>query len=490
MRAIKIFSIIQFLLIILNGVHCIIDEEGRELIFVYEHARHGARGPSSSYNSIFENGKDEYEVEWEYDGELSSIGKIQHYFLGIRNRLKYDGFIDFDHYNPMEILIHATDFNRTHQSITSELYAMYKNSREKTLNKNETNFKLINQHYLKENESKLLTEIEEEIKEMDGRVNSLSFPVFNIHEFPKKRIFLVDDCHKLDQYRDEKVGQKVEAFYQEFKEHYAESLLKLPLIKEEYFRVYNKMKSITDHFICDYDGKKDLTKVIETGLDIEKFYNFSRRFYGSFIFDWFIDDYTAGLEETHLMQDLLGFMELRMKHYPNTTYRAPKMVMDCGHDTTVGPIARFMDSAFNCGYHDFCDFACNVYFELYRKVEKDSYGNETVKYSVDYYLDDELKFKNMDYKEFKAKMESKFWKDDFVADFCGQKEEVFEQKKKAIEKHSSFLLGATIISTSLFLIFATSTFIFYRRFKKIEKRIKENPMLDKEIEGSEMPVLS
>ena len=106
MRAIKIFSVIQFLLIIINGVLCIIDEDGRELIFVYEHARHGARGPSSSYNSIFENGTDEYGVKWEYDGELSAIGKIQHYFLGIRNRLKYDGFIDFNNYNPMEILIH------------------------------------------------------------------------------------------------------------------------------------------------------------------------------------------------------------------------------------------------------------------------------------------------------------------------------------------------------------------------------------------------
>ena len=485
MRTIKIFSIIQFLLIILNGVHCKPDKYGRELIFVYEHARHGARGPSSSYNSIFENGIDEYGVEWEYDGELSAIGKIQHYFLGIRNRLKYDGFIDFKHYNPMEILIHATDFNRTHQSITSELYAMFKDSKEKELVGNETKFTLINQHYLKEKDSQLLDKIEKEIEEMDGKVNSISFPIFNIHEFPKKRIFLVDDCHKLDQYRDEKVGQKVENFYAEFQRDYARYLRQLPLIKEEYFRIYNKMKSITDHFICDYDGKKNLTMVESLGLNLTSFYNFSRRFYGSFIFDWFIDEYTAGLEETHLMQDLLGYMDLRIKHYPNTTYRAPKMVMDCGHDTTVGPIARFMDSAFGCGYHEFCDFACNVYFELYRKVE-----NGIPKYSVDYYLDDELMFENKDYNEFKAKMEAKFWKDDFTAEFCGEKEEVFEQKKKAIERHSSFLLGATLISSSLFLIFVTSTFIFYRRFKKLEKRIKENPMLDKEIEGSEMPVLS
>ena len=483
MRASKIFSIIHFFLIILNGVYC---EKKRELIFVYEHARHGARGPSSSYNSIFKDGVDEYGVHWEYDGELSAIGKIQHYYLGVRNRIRYNGFIDFDNYNPMEILIHATDFNRTHQSITSELIAMFKNSKEVTLTEDETKFKLINQKYLETRNKSLYDNIDDEIKSLGNKVNYGSIPIFNIHKFPDKRIFLVDDCNKLNQYRDEKVGQKVEELYAEFEENYADKLEKLPLIKREYFRDYDKMKSITDHFVCDYDGQKDLSKVKELDIDLDKFYNFSRRFYGSFIFDWFIDDYTAGFEETHLMQDLLGYMDSRIKHYPKTTYLAPKMVMDCGHDTTVGPIARFMDSAFGCGYHKFCDFACNVYFELYRNIDE----NGNIEYTVDYYLDDELMFKDKEYGEFKAKMEEKFWNDTYAAEFCGEKEDVFEQKKKGIERHSTFLLGATIISTSMFIIFATSSLIFYRRFKKLEKRIKENPMLDKELEGSEIPVLS
>ena len=75
------------------------------LIFVYEHVRHGARGPSSGYQSFFENGVDEYKVRWDLDGELSAIGKRQHYFLGVRNRLRYGKLINFTKYNPMEILI-------------------------------------------------------------------------------------------------------------------------------------------------------------------------------------------------------------------------------------------------------------------------------------------------------------------------------------------------------------------------------------------------
>ena len=104
-----------------------------QLIFVYELVRNGARGPSASYNSLFIQGVDEFRVSWEGegDGELSLIGKREHYDIGVRNRIKYGkgpnglGFIDFSNYDPEEILIHVTDTNRTHQSINSELIGMY-----------------------------------------------------------------------------------------------------------------------------------------------------------------------------------------------------------------------------------------------------------------------------------------------------------------------------------------------------------------------------
>ena len=45
------------------------DLNNLDLIFVYEHVRHGARGPSSSYNSLFKNGIDEFRVSWEGEGD-------------------------------------------------------------------------------------------------------------------------------------------------------------------------------------------------------------------------------------------------------------------------------------------------------------------------------------------------------------------------------------------------------------------------------------
>ena len=305
----------------------------------------------------------------------------------------------------MEILIHATDYNHTHQSIMSELYAMYEDIKEKNLTEKEKDFYMVNKRY--NNLSPTIQKnINQEIEKIGQRVNKNNFPIFNIRQFPSKRIFLVDDCIKLNNYRAEVTGDKVRKFYKEFDENFAESLSKIMNKSKEYFHSYDVMKSLTEHFICDYDNRRDLSHLKNYTLDIEKFYNYSKRFYGHFVFEYFIDNYTAALEETHLMQDLIGYMDRRIKNYPETTYKAPKMVMDCGHDTTVGPIARFMEGAFKIKYHEFCEFACNVYFELYK-------GNDNT-YTVNYYLDDELLINQMDYNEFKQKMQAHFWNESYM----------------------------------------------------------------------------
>ena len=451
--------------------------------------RHGARSPSSGYNSYFINGEDEYGVKWNFDGELSQIGKRQHYLLGVRNRLRYGteglNLIDFTKYDPREILIHATDYNRTHQSINSELYGMYENYKEEVLNDKEESYYMVNTDYMNQSDPELLEEINSQLKNIENQVNNGSIPVFNIKPFPPNRIFIVDNCTKLDQYRDQKVGQNVKEFYDEFENKYAKKFKRF-FNYPKFFRDYNKMKSITDHFICDYDNKKDLSKVEASGIDLEDFLGFSKRFYGDFIFNWFIDEYTSGLEETHLMQDLIGYMEHRISQKKNgykPNYKAPKMVMDCGHDTTVGPIARYMSSAFNIKYHNFCEFACNVYYELY---------DEGDKFTVDYYLDDELLISGMEFNEFKKNMESKYWNETYAAEFCGKEENTYVGKNNILEtskENISLLLGATILSITLFFIFLTSAIIIFRRVKKIEKKFDENKLVNEELKGSEMPIL-
>ena len=454
----------------------------RKLIFVYEHARHGARGPSSSYGAILNNGVDEYGVDWGTDGELTQIGKRQHYFLGVRNKLKYGGLIDFKKYNPKQILIHATDYNRTHQSILSELYGMYEDMKEAELVGDEAEYDMVNEEYMQKSNYTLYDQIKQEFVNLGNKVNKLSFPVFNIHKFPDKRIFLVDDCIKMKNYRDEKVGNVVKQYIKDFDDEFADAFFKFTGKTADYFHLYDIMKSITDHFICNYDNKRDLSNLEVHGLNLTRFYNFSKSFYGHFIFNYFIDEYTSGLEETHLMQDLLGYMDKRIEYGDKESYRAPKMVMDCGHDTTVGPIARFLGASFNKPYHEFCEFACNIFIELY------SEGGG--KYSVDYYLDDELIFGGLDYDVFKSTLQAHFWNDSYVDEFCGRKEDTDITDKSSLSDYANILFMISIITTILFLIFVSSTVIIFRRLKKLEKKLKENPLMNEELEGNELPELT
>jgi len=457
----------------------------RKLIFVYEHARHGARGPSSSFDAIFENGTDEYKIFWDTDGELSQIGKRQHYYLGVRNKIKYVGKLIDKKYNPKQLLIHATNYNRTHQSIMSELYGMFEDNEEENLQGKEVNYTMVNNEYMNKNSS-LYKSIAKHMEEIGPKVNKKSFPVFNVHPFPSGRIFLVDNCIKLNNYRYEQTGAKISEYYKRFDNDFGKGLTNFTGKELAFFHIYDKMKSVTDHFICDYDGKKNLDPLKDYGIDLKKFYEFSKDFYGHFIFDYFVDKYTSGLEETHLMQDVIGYMDKRIKANKENigdTYKAPKMVMDCGHDTTVGPMARFIDSAFDCGYHKFCEFACNIYFELYEDVE-------TGKYSVDYYLDDDKLFENKDYDEFKKKIEARYWNDSYIDEFCGRKEDSDYDNKSELEKHADLLFNISIIATALFLIFLTSTIVIFKRLKKLQKKLKENPLMENELEGSELPALT
>ena len=51
---------------------------------------------------------------------------IQQYIIGLRNRKRYDGFMNLD-YDPKEILVYSTNVNRTITSAQVQLSGMYSN---------------------------------------------------------------------------------------------------------------------------------------------------------------------------------------------------------------------------------------------------------------------------------------------------------------------------------------------------------------------------
>ena len=202
------------------------DIKNLELIFVYQHIRHGARGPSASYNSLFVDGVDEFRVSWigEGDGELTLVGKREHYDIGVRNRHKYGkgpnglGLIDFSTYDPEEVLFHVTDYNRTHQSLNSELIGMYQPGLLKTLNEKQVNGSYPPNDEVWFNKSaegdKLYQEIIEEIQGLGNKTIIDNIPIFNVHPFPVNRTFnLESNCKNLNKMREESTQNKTELLY-------------------------------------------------------------------------------------------------------------------------------------------------------------------------------------------------------------------------------------------------------------------------------------
>ena len=419
-------------------------EDELELIFVYQHIRHGARGPSASYNSLFKDGVDEFRVSWEGegDGELTLVGKREHYDIGVRNRHKYGkgknglGLIDFSTYNPEEVLFHVTDYNRTHQSLNSELIGMYQPGLLKTLTQQQVNGSYPPndiQWFKRQNES-LYADIIAEITSLGNKTIVDNIPVFNVHPFGPNRTFnLETNCKNLDNMRLDSLKGKDELLYGYFLKYKEELKLFFQLDDYSYFTNIRMMNSITDHYISDYKNYKDLSMFHNiTGIDLDEFFEKSGKFYHDWMYNYYCTNITCSMESSRLMEDLLGYMKRRIQYYPETTYYAPKLVIDCGHDTTVAPMQMFMYEAWEhkpeYGVRtQYCGFACNIYFELYKTT------SGRTRYFVYYYIDDEL-IHIFDYDEFDETIRAHMYTQENITEYCITDEEKEERERKKQEE--------------------------------------------------------
>ena len=423
------------------------DSENLELIFVYQHIRHGARGPSASYNSLFIDGVDEFRVSWEGegDGELTLLGKREHYDIGVRNRHKYGHgknglkLIDFSTYDPEEVLFHVTDYNRTHQSLNSELIGMYQPGLLKTLTPKQVEGSFPPNEVVWSEEAdknnSLYQEILKEIADLGNKTIIDNIPIFNVHPFPPNRTFNVEtNCHNLDKMREESIKNKTEKLYGYFLLH-AEALKNFFGFENTSFVTnIRMMNSITDHYISDYKNFKDLSVFHkETGIDLDEFMEKSGQFYHDWMYNYYCTNITCSMESSRLMEDLLGYMKRRIdtRDYKKS-YKAPKMVIDCGHDTTVAPMQMFMYETWKDKPEygidtQYCGFACNIYFELYKTKD------DKPIYYVFYYIDEDLKH-IFEYEEFVETVKKHLYTQDYIVEYCITDEEKEERERKKREE--------------------------------------------------------
>lgn len=111
------------ILLFLNCILFAIADTDEKLIFLITHYRHGARAP----NNLDDNFLDTLKEKWTNPGELTGIGERMHYLLGFRNRKRYIEEKHFlsEKYDPHEILIYSSFYNRTLVSAASQLQGFY-----------------------------------------------------------------------------------------------------------------------------------------------------------------------------------------------------------------------------------------------------------------------------------------------------------------------------------------------------------------------------
>lgn len=404
-KALKLICV----LLIVNFFKC-------ELLFVFEHFRHGARSPGFTVTETKYNHTDEYGIFWETNGELTSIGLRTQYLIGARNRKRYNNLLS-KKYNPREIIAFSTQMTRTIRSAQTQLIGMYPPSTEETINEAEARYALppnVNR-----------SELSEEIKELGNKVLPGGLQVVPVYAIPEEEVHqLLSDiyfCPKLRTMKNKKqYDNKLMEFYHQLNSTFGKELLHFLNKSNESFYLYDfyRVFYLADVFLSDYDNQRDLSALEKEGINLQKYYNISIEMKNLFLFYSECDEFISSIAVSKTMRKIIKWMEKRIecdiRNEKELKFEEPKFVMYSGHDTTMAPFQLFMKKVFHTPL-SYPHFSSTLYYELHHN---DSLHSKTINdYFIKYYIDDTLLL-TVNYSTFKKKVESILWSKDRIDAFC------------------------------------------------------------------------
>ena len=361
----KLFIIEYFIIINLLYIKYV----NSKIIFVYQHSRHGARAPLSKFNQTKKLNNtyfDEYNISWKEEGNLTLKGKMQHYILGIRNRYKYPNLINYTKFNPNELVVHVTKKIRTKISAYYQLLGMYNPIINISINDSLLITNISNKYYyppnykiwekiITESDKNIINEAELSIKYLKEKIKSNKFDEYEINNyifFPylKNRTFFVKNhCKNYKKYLEYKYKEKYKDLIKEnLEEKYGDIFQTyFKYDKKEYLYNIKNSTTLIDNYIVNIYEEKNLTNFLEkTKINKEDFYNTSLFIYDWWLYNIAVDNIICRIESSKLMVDLIQYIENKIYKKNNL-----KIVIDIGHDRTLGSIEFFMHQIFNVNYY-------------------------------------------------------------------------------------------------------------------------------------------
>ena len=452
----KIFRII-FITFLINNMKSL----DSNIVFVYEHVRHGARSP------LFFDGNtdylDRFGTQWEGAMELTNVGKREHYVLGIHNRLKYSSLINFTKYDYQEIKVYSTNTGRTVQSIQAELLAMYLPGTLPKLTKDQ--LKAAYPPF-----QNLSLEVLDEISELNDSTIINDINIFPIQYSDPKKVQINEpaNCPYMKQYQEDLKTNSVTVkdFVSNFISKYGDKLKEVLNITDKELNDFEYIETIlAEEVLCNYyDGNKLTDFFSKTGFNESEFIQDNRLSKSIYTYNINLDEKTGIMSASPSMKEIINYMD----NIINNKSQTPKMVMQGGHDTTISYIQYFMKHVFNIPIQ-YISFASNIYFELHKNKSE----SELDKYYIEYILDGITKL-IMDYPEFKTKVLDAVWSDEDINKFCypPEKEDITDEKtdenKTEYEKYKTYTIA--LLSTTIFLFISTVVFlalfiVHYKQYK-------------------------
>ena len=378
------------------------------LFFVFEHFRHGARSPC---NGGFLNKTDDIGGKWPDYGGLTNVGIRQHYSLGQTLRKYYDGFISRE-YDPKEIKIYCSNYNRTMISAQSQLLGFYNNMSFEEIKKNDD--------ILGEN-----------IIDNKMQLNSI-IPPINLFESlykRKRRNFEITfsekfECpiHKEMINKNKKVIDELEVF---------DKLNNIKgKINTKYFEILNRefnlgvytmnytgMLNFCDIYICNYfdegNNRQRLDKVAKKykEFDLKELLGMCYEYMAEKFFTLEGAEYanqSSIIIMSKIMKKMVNYMESRIINQNDfKSYDSPKFVMYSGHDDTLTQMQLFLNKSFHINL-EWVPFASNQIFEI-RKYENVFY--------VEVYYNSKLKM-NITFSQFSDIVENSIMNEDEINQKC------------------------------------------------------------------------
>ena len=466
------------LLLIINFI------KTEKLIFVEIQSRHGARAPLN----LDSEGLDYLGEKWENPGELTPSGQRMEYILGLRNRQRYIvnkyQFLS-EKYDPHEILVYCSEFNRTMISMISQLqglYPMYSKGGD-TLTPKQINESIppfdIN-----------CSEITDEIQNLNNSALPNYMTAIPVHQinYAEKRFVNYNnkDCkpkvNKTLEY-NKKTKQTIIEAGDFFNNKYSERLSHFYTKNPKDFKYdFDWILSFCDTLISDYSEGKTLENFVNrTGIDIEPLLgecsdliviNYRDEICGD-------ENNDILLLESPLLKEMVNYMRMRVDADINgeiienniTDYSRPKMIIISGHDVTITFQIIYMIKYFglDLNLYKLPTYTSQIAYELIRTSDDDAKNLTYADYKVFLYFNDDEIF-NVTFDKFVEVVEKNSWDLEQIDNYCiGGKKETFKMQNILL-----IILG--ILSVVLIII----VFIMARIIIKIKKDLNYNK---KYIEG-------